>query len=161
MIGESKRLKCSREAQLDDSSERNFSVVIMQWTLDSVPSSVPSMEATWPTGVNLLRSYWPKWFHKETAMVDQQLYHEKDFVSARALSCLCSIEAPSFMSAFVWFRGLAIKNNNDNYWIRHQTLDVWISGFPGLLWGHQLSPSLYLRSLCDRAETLQSGSPPV
>lgn len=42
-------------------------------------------------------------------MVGQQLCREKDFVSTVVLGPLFSTETPSFTSAFVPFRGLAVK----------------------------------------------------
>lgn len=90
-------------------------------------------------------------------MLDQQLCHEKDLVSTGAPGPLRSTEAPAFTSAFVRFRGLAVKNTNVSYWLRH-----WMCGFQGSLGFSEVIsvlPSLYLRSLWDRAETLWSGSP--
>ena len=67
---------------------------------------------------------------------DQQLCHESNFVSTRAVTHFVP-QILSFTSAFVWLRGFAVKkkkkNSKANDWIRHETPAVPF----GLLWGHQ------------------------
>lgn len=84
----------------------------------------PVENAAWPTADSLFGSHWPKRFHEKAATEDQRLCHENDFSSTRG---------PAFTSAFVWFRGLVVKNSNAKPWIRHRTPVVWGSESQGPL----------------------------